>query len=391
MRGTLSVRIGLASLHDPDNPRSWSGSVHHMIASLKARHDVVWLGPMARDAAVRHGWIRVKRRLTRYVPWGWTVTEHDAGLARALARGFDRRAKEEKPDVLFAPAGSIGVGDMRYGAPMVYLSDATFASMVGYYPEFAKLSARTRRDGALLEQKAIDRAAECVFASEWARASAIRDYGADPARVHALPFGANIERAPDPSTLKYTRDDQLRLLLVGIDWMRKGVDIAVEALGVLRARGLPATLTVVGCTPPAGTSAEEPGLTVIPFLNKRIPGENARFQQLLAEADFHILPTRYEAIGVAYCEASAYAVPSLATDTGGVASHVEDGMNGYRLPVEAGGSAYAERIEAIWSDAPGYEALRRNTRLKYDRDLNWTVWAERMESIWERARKGEGK
>lgn len=372
--------IGLASLHDPDYSRSWSGSVHHMVAALRRKHRVVWLGPPSAATERRHFRLRLRRRLARYLPGNRTVTVHDEIYARRLARDFDARARALEPDVLFAPAGSIGVGDMAYRAPLVYLSDATFDLMLGYYPEFARLDSRNRRAGEALEQSAIDRADQSLFASEWAVGNAVGHYHADPARTGWLPFGANIDHAPDPAGLKYGRDDRLRLVFIGIDWARKGGDIAVDALKNLRARGLPATLTVIGCTPPPGHPEVE-GLTVIPFLHKNKPDDARRFAALLTEADFHLLPTRFEAIGVVYCEASAFAVPSLATDTGGVASHVENGVNGFRLPPEAGGDAYAERIAAIWTDAAGFASLRRSSRAKYDRDLNWDVWVERFEPI----------
>lgn len=153
----------------------------------------------------------------------------------------------------------------------------------------------------------------------------------------------------------------LRLFLVGVEWLRKGVDIAVEATATLRKHGLDASLTIVGCTPPDGQTLPA-WVESIPFLSKSVPAEHHRFQQLFEESHFFILPTRAECTAVALNEAAAYGLPAIVNDTGGLGDVVFNGKTGSLLPPSAGPEAYAARILEVVS-APGKHAeMRRNSR-----------------------------
>ncbi|WP_270350498.1 glycosyltransferase [Ligilactobacillus salivarius] len=58
-----------------------------------------------------------------------------------------------------------------------------------------------------------------------------------------------------------------------------------------------------------------------------------------------LLPTRAECAGIVFNEASAFGVPSLSVDTGGVADYVKNNINGYRMPLSANGEDFALKIE----------------------------------------------
>ncbi|HRQ86246.1 MAG TPA: glycosyltransferase, partial [Flavobacteriales bacterium] len=62
----------------------------------------------------------------------------------------------------------------------------------------------------------------------------------------------------------------------------------------------------------------DPDLVREGFLNKNLPADMARLEHHLRTADFLILPTRFEAYGIVFCEAAAYGLPALASRTGGV-------------------------------------------------------------------------
>src|SRR5205085_4346229 len=76
--------------------------------------------------------------------------------------------------------------------PVAFWTDATFAQMVGLYPEFQRLTTATIENGDRLERLALSRSSVAIYASDWAAQSAIRDYGADPAKISVIPFGANL-------------------------------------------------------------------------------------------------------------------------------------------------------------------------------------------------------
>ena len=167
-----------------------------------------------------------------------------------------------------------------------------------------------------------------------------------------------------------------------MDWEEKGGDIAVNTLRLLGRAGLDARLTVVGAVPPDVPAGMN--ITVIPFLDKNHDEDNARFHRLFAEADFFLLPTRAECAGLSFCEASAFGVPSITTDTGGTGGHVEDEVNGLRLPPGDRGEGYAQGILDIWNDEKRFAALRKSSREKYEKDLNWSVWGGRVNTVIEK-------
>ncbi|HEX2187626.1 MAG TPA: glycosyltransferase family 4 protein [Longimicrobiaceae bacterium] len=378
-RGARGRRPRVALIHPQDarDVRTWSGTVHFSKGAID-RH----VGPVAdlTPAPVRLLPFRVARKLVRSATGKEYSYDHEPLLARWYGRYFSRLLARERPDLVFAPAGSSCVAYLETDAPVVYYSDSTWRMIRGYYPNYTDVVERNARAAEEMERRTLARSAVALFASDWAAESAVRDYGADPARVHTVYIGANL---PDPprraDVLPRAPGSPVRLLFVGVLWEVKGGEIAFETLLHLRALGIDAELTVVGCTPPP--HVRHPALRVVPFLNKQVPEERREFERLWREADFFVLPSRCECAGVVYCEAAAYALPVLATRTGGVASLVREGVNGYTLPPEARGPAYAERIAEVLGDPGRYEALCEASRAEFESRLSWDAWGRRVSGV----------
>jgi glycosyltransferase involved in cell wall biosynthesis len=172
----------------------------------------------------------------------------------------------------------------------------------------------------------------------------------------------------------------LSLLFLGVDWKRKGGIIAYNTLVHLHSMGIKARLVISGCTPPDGIS--HPDMEVIPFLDKNKKEHHDKFVDLLTTSHFLILPTRADCSSTVTCEANAYGMPSIATITGGVPEIVQDGINGYCLPLEAGGPEFANLISGIYSDKNKYHELIRTSRERYEEHLNWDKWSEQFLKIY---------
>lgn len=372
-----STRVALIHPGDARDVRTWSGTVHFSKLAIE-RH----VGPVVdlTPAPVRLLPLRVVRSLVKRTTGKEYSYDHEPLLARYYGRYFSGLLARTGADLVFAPAGSSCAAFLETGLPIVYYSDSTWRVIRDYYPNYTNVVRRTARAAEALERRTLERAAVSLFASTWAASSAVRDYGADPERVHTVFIGANL---PDPprrdDVLPRSLGRRIRLLFVGVLWDVKGGEIALDALRRLVAMGYDAELTVVGCTPPAHLS--HPKLRVIPFLNKQVPAERAEFERLWRESDFFILPSRCECAGVVYCEAAAYALPALAARTGGVPSIVLDGRNGYTLPLEAGGDEYADLVAGLVEDPARYSALCESSRDEYEQRLNWDTWGRRVGEI----------
>ena len=334
--------------------------------------EVVPLGPVE---SLRRKRLRVLGKKLRPALGKRYDAGHSVLVSREYANAFASKLLANPVDVIFAPAAATEIAFLRTTTPIVYASDATFAAMWGYYDDFADLLSLSRLEGNLVERRAIGKAARVLYASDWAKDSAIRDYGADPRKLHVIPFGANLENPPDESTLlTRTREQRLRLLFVGVEWQRKGGPIAVQTFNALRRMGIPVTLAVVGCKPPG--LPETPDLTIVPFLNKNDPGQNQQLVDLYLNSDILLLPTRAECSGIAFCEAAAYGLPVFATQTGGVPSVVVNGVTGSLLPLHATGDDYARAIAELWRDATRLRAMTQASRQAFEQRLNWNSWGK---------------
>lgn len=96
-----------------------------------------------------------------------------------------------------------------------------------------------------------------------------------------------------------------------------------------------------------------------------------------------VLPTEFDAFGIVFCEASAYGVPSIAANVGGVSRPIRGGKNGFLLSPNATPEDYAEKIKSVFRDKESYIELRKSSRKEYETRLNWNVWREKVNEILE--------
>lgn len=391
------MRIAFVSLADARDVRSWSGTLHFSKAALQ-RHvgEVVDLSPAPLPALPLKA-LDAASRILRGKKYLW---EHEPLLVQRLGRIFTQRVRDVKVDAIFAPAASSILPYLETDVPIIYFSDATFRAATATHLGFQRLSPRTAAAADAHERASIAKASVALFASQWALDSARRDYGADPARSGLLHLGANLPEPPSaeealprrlpradspsradspPHAADEPSNSQLRLLLVGVSWEGKGGPIALAALHELRARGVNAKLTIVGCEPPAGTPRD--GLTVIPFLDKSKAADRARFAQLWRDAHLFVLPTRLEAAGIVFIEAAAYGLPSLGSDVGGVPSYVQHDETGLLLPLDADGRAWADAVQGLVADPQRYVRHARAARARYERELNWDAFGRRVAAL----------
>lgn len=376
-------RIALLSFYDARDKRSWSGTPYYTAQALQ-RHvgDVVYLGPVKvpywLDKTLR-GIAKGFRLLTgtEYQP------KYSTLLARYAGRYLSRRLKEAGPvDYVFAPASAPEIAYLKTDLPIVYFGDSTYRCYSETYTlkEFKDLNGISRREGNYMEGIALRRSRLIIMSSDWAVDSAVKDYGIDPGKVKMHALGANMDELPPRSGIHAKESvEGLTLLFLAVDWERKGGDIALQALESLHQRGIQARLIVCGCTPPDGRT--HPFMEVIPFLNKNLAADHDRFVALLSSVHFLILPTRADCNLLVACEANAYGVPAITTRTCGVPAVVEDGVNGYCLPLEADGTAYAALIAEIFRDKDRYSRLVESSRQRFEEVLNWDAWAEWYKEI----------
>lgn len=368
------MHVAVVTEYDARDPGAWSGIPHAIAGALGRQVERVSLvGPLRRPATPR---LRLRQLAARARGEGY-MRQHTLAMARALGEDAARQLRRDPPDAVLA-IGTMPVAFLDTPAPIVTWVDATFESNLYFYDAYAGLAADNVAQGHAVEQRALDRAALAVYPSEHALRSARGYYG--KAEVALVPFGANLPDPPSAQAVARAVEarpaDRVRLLFLGAGWVRKGGDVAARAVGRLRQRGVDAELVVAGSDVPAQDRG--PGVRPVGFLDKRTAGGRAAFDRLLMGSHALVLPTRAEAFGCVFCEASAYGVPSVAPAVGGVPTAVEDGVNGRLVPARPTPDEVADAVAGMVADPDGYRALCRSARDRYDRELNWDAAVGRV-------------
>ena len=373
------LKIAFLTATDARDKRSRSGTIYYMAKAIQEHcGDVYYLGPLNSQMDKVARWFN---NLTLKIFNKNYAYEHSILLSFSYARIIKEKLKEKQYDIIFAPVASTELALLSAEIPIIYTADATFSLISNYYPDYftgqLKLS---REEGNYIEQSAINKADILLYPTQWAANSAINDYGADKSNIKIVPFGANIDDTPSREIVIHKeKSDKCKLLFLGVDWERKGGEIAFEALVELLKLGVDTELIICGCIPPE--EFKHDNMSVIPFLDKNNPEQNKELQLLFLSSDFLILPSRTEAYGVVFCEANAYGLPAITTDTGGIPGVIEDGKNGYMLPLDARGADYAELIKNIYQDEERYNQLVCDSRKTFEEKLNWDSWGIKVGMI----------
>ncbi len=367
------MKVAYVTTYDASNPNSWSGLGHYIAKSLQRQGvEVTYIGPLEDRGGALLG---ARRAAVRVLGGKRILRERDAHVARGYAMQVEERLRELDVDWILSP-GSIPIAELSVATPIAFWTDATFAQMVDFYPEFSRLAGATVKAGNMLEQHALRRASLAIYSSEWAARSAMNDYGADPAKVRVVPFGANMPAEYDPAEIEkiigQRGRDVCRLLFVGVDWERKGGDVALEITARLHDAGVRAELTIVGAKPKIPPSMRDIARSE-GFIPKDTTYGRITMERLFAESHFLLLPTRAECTPIVIAEASSFGVPSLASDVGGIAGVIREGVNGFMFPLESIVDDAATRIVELWGDRERYDALCRSALEESRARLNWDV------------------
>jgi D-inositol-3-phosphate glycosyltransferase len=198
-------------------------------------------------------------------------------------------------------------------------------------------------------------------------------YQADVRKAAVIPPGVDISRFyPIPSDeakafVGLDCSDQL-LLFVGRIEPLKGLGVLIEALALMREQGAMADrclcLAVIGGDPGNGSEGmsaemarlqalrEKHGLQdLVAFLGKR---SQDTLPYYYSAADAVVVPSHYESFGMVALEAMACGRPVVASQVGGLAYLVQDGITGFHVP-EGDPRALSERLMALLKD----DALRQ--------------------------------
>lgn len=225
---------------------------------------------------------------------------------------------------------------------------------------------------------------------------------------------------------KQSLGPELRLLFVGRDFMQKGAPALLRAHELLRRGGVPVQTTIVSSLrwreaaayahPPDPELAERTKARLAQEgVTHRFETPHAEVMRLMEEADFLAFPTLHDTFGYVALEALACGTPVLASATNALPEVVEDGRNGFLLPLEldgelgrwawtyrtrepgflaayeeatrAMGDAMAERLAELWESRERYAALSAGALAMVRERFDLATARGELEALYERARR----
>jgi len=154
---------------------------------------------------------------------------------------------------------------------------------------------------------------------------------------------ARIVRAQARARLGWPADGPVLLGVIAQLSPWKGQDTAIEALGLLRERGIDAHLLLIGSAKFVARSTRFDNQAYVTGLHRLVSsggldehvswlGERHDVPELMRALDVVLVPSHEEPFGRALLEALALEVPVVATSVGGPPELVRDGCEGYLAP-----------------------------------------------------------
>jgi len=372
------IKIAFLTSLDARDKKSWSCTYYSMAEALqKYCGEIYYIGPIkSRMESI----LSFFEKLLRFLFKKNFKYLHSIMLSKSYAKLFTRKLSNQHYDIIFAPSVSTEIAFLDTKIPIIYFSDTTFKLMINFYKSYSNLFKRSIRNGNLIEFSAINKASLIIYPTKWPVQSAVNDYNGDINKIHTIQLGTNVKKIPSIDIiLKRNLNDPCILFFLGVNWDRKGGTIAFNTLLKLEELGIHSKLIVCGCVPPS--NLKHKWMTVIPYLDRNHEIQNNKLYNLYLTSHFIFLPTRAETMGMVFCEALAFGLPSITTDVGGVKEVVIDKKTGFTLPHSADSVDYAEIITKTWQDKTLYIEMVKNCYKYYNTNFSWELWANKLNTL----------
>jgi len=216
-------------------------------------------------------------------------------------------------------------------------------------------------------------------------------YQAETRKIEVIPPGVDlshfypIPRDEARAYIGVPPCDQM-LLFVGRVETLKGIDALIEALALMRQNGEQVCLAVIGGDPDLSPEALSDEMTRLQAMREQYGLQESvaflgrKSQDTLpyyySAAEAVVVPSHYESFGMVALEAMACGTPVVASQVGGLAFLVQDGITGFTVPVDEPGTLAARLTELVQN--PGLREQMGHQAAVFAREYDWEKITERM-------------
>jgi glycosyltransferase involved in cell wall biosynthesis len=226
-----------------------------------------------------------------------------------------------------------------------------------------------------IEGAALRRAAALVPFSQYAARSMIDEYRVDPARVHVIAPGVDLDLFGDIGAGRAALADPIkRILFIGGEFERKGGPDLIEAF--LRTFADDENVELHLVTQPRGAIAAHPRI----FVHAGIVAYSPEWRELYERACVVALPSRREAYGHVYLEAAAARLPVVGSRIGAGPELVLEGVTGFLIP-PGDIVALGSQLKRFTNDHDLANQFGTAARERVERDFDAYRNARRLEQL----------
>ena len=222
-------------------------------------------------------------------------------------------------------------------------------------------------------------------------------YGANMEKVIVIPPGVDLERFQPIAKAEAKKKVGIpcgdkNIMFAGRIEPLKGIDTLIQAMALIKERHPDVVentcVAIIGGDPwsdnPDAEMARLQAMRQMLGIHDIILFLGAKDQDVLpnyyAAAEMVVMPSHYESFGMVALEAMAMGRPVIASEVGGLAFLIHDGINGYHVPTRDP-QALAERIYELLTNDQCREEMGRLARKNAEK-FDWSIIAEHIIGVY---------
>ncbi len=372
------MRICMAAPYDIKNARSWSGTPLSLYSELNSYddNDITTL-----NISQYHNAFNIRLNALKHCDLKESFKSRSlvsklgpSAMNPLNSKLLFEHCNKKDFDVLlefggFQPKDSL--------PPYYVYTDSSHDLKLDYFNQYGYMPFGSENDSLESVKRAADSVrkifqnAQGVFCmSQWLADSMVNTTGVSPDKVHTVYAGANwhgVQLSKTQHSKDIDNKTEIHLLLVGVLYKLKGVDLAVDAVNLLNKES-DKTYYLHVC----GLNESDLHTECDYIINHGFVGKQ-NLTDILQQCDLFVLPSRFDCFGIAFVEAMTFGLPCIGRKICAMPEIIDEGVNG-ELITSDDPKELAELISKICSDSSLYASYSASA-LEKSKRFNWATVA----------------